>query len=155
MRRAIAAVLPLIVTAGIACKKPAPSPTPLPTPAITLPPATQPPVVGVGAVTLGNAIGPDKRVTAPSEAFRPKDTIYAAVETGGVGHAKLRALWTFVRGAQTAKVDETTIEADLTGPAVHEFHVSKPSGWPVGTYRVEIFLNDSPTPAATRTFTVA
>jgi hypothetical protein len=155
MKLFIALMLPLALVGSLACKKEAP-PTPAPTLApVTLPPTTLPAPVSVSLVTLGNAVGADKRVTAPAETFAPKDTIYAVVETTGTGHAKLRALWTFVRGEKTAKVDETTIELDAAGPTVNEFHVSKPSGWPKGDYKVEIFLNDSPTPAVTRTFKVA
>jgi hypothetical protein len=32
--------------------------------------------------------------------------------------------------------------------------VSKPSGWPKGDYRVEVFLNDAPAPAVSRDFKV-
>ena len=59
-----------------------------------------------------------------------------------------------VTEATTAKVDETTIEFESSGPATNEFHISKPSGWPKGDYKVEVFLNDSPAPATTRTFKV-
>ena len=30
------------------------------------------------------------------------------------------------------------------GSAVTEFHLSKPDGWPVGSYRVEVSLNGAP-----------
>jgi hypothetical protein len=151
MKRIAAGLIPLVVLGSAACQKEAPPPPP-PPPSTTT--TTLPAPVSVGAVTLGNAIGEDKRVSAPMEAFGAKDTIYASVETAGVGHAKLRALWTYVRGEQTAKVDETTIELDATAPTVNEFHVAKPSGWPKGDYKVEIYLNDATTPAATKTFKV-
>jgi hypothetical protein len=93
-------------------------------------------------------------VSAPAESFRPGDTIYASVETMGAGQASLRALWTFIRGEKTAKVDETTIQIDAAAPAVHEFHVSKPSGWPRGDYKVEIFLGGASVPAMTKAFKV-
>ncbi len=146
----LAFLVPLVSSACKKSEPPAPTPAPVTAPATTVPA----PVSVVGA-TLGNAIGPDKRVSASSDTFAAKDTIYASVETSGTGHAKLRALWTFVKGEKTAKVDETTIELDATGPAVNEFHVSKPSGWPKGDYRVEIFLNDDPSPASTKTFKVS
>ena len=57
---------------------------------------------------------------------------------------KLRALWSFVKGDKTAKVNENTIE----------FHVENSKGWPKGDYRVDIFLGDSETPAAAKTFKV-
>ena len=106
-------ILTLVALTAACGSKPAPPPppvavaTPVPTPA---PPS-------VASVTLGNAIGSDKVVTAASEAFATKDVIYASVATAGVGHVKLRALWSFVKGDQTAKVNETTMEFDSTGPA--------------------------------------
>jgi hypothetical protein len=151
MKRLAFGLLGVVLLSSAACKKSEPPPPPPTTaaPATTLPPA--PSVLGV---TVGKAIGADKKVSAPSEMLGPKDTIYASVDTTGTGHVKLRALWSFVKGEKTAKVDETTIEFDSTGPAANEFHVAKPSGWPKGDYKVEVFLNDSPTPAATRTFKV-
>jgi len=150
MKKLAAILVPLVLVAA-ACKAPAPPPPP-PTPVAT--PVPPPPPVSVAAVTLGNAIGADKKVTAPSETFGTKDTIYASVDTAGVGPAKVRALWTFVKGDKTAKVDETTIEFQSSGTATNEFHIAKPSGWPKGDYRVEIFLGDAAAPALTRSFKV-
>jgi hypothetical protein len=149
MKRLAAGLLPLLLVLGAACKKNEPPPPPPPTTTTTLPAP-----VSVSGVTLGNAIGADKKVATPSDTFAAKDTIYASVETAGTGHAKLRALWSFVKGEKTAKVDETTIEFESAGPATNEFHVSKPSGWPKGDYKVEIFLGDAAAPAATGTFKV-
>lgn len=156
MKRIVASIMPLLCVISFACKKePPPPPPPAPTPAAAATTPSLPAPVTVTVVTLGNAIGPDKKVTTPLEVFSPKDTIYAAVETTGEGHAKLRALWTFVRGEKTSKVDETTLEFDSTGPAVNEFHVAKPSGWPKGDYKVEIFLGDTAAPVSTKTFKVS
>jgi hypothetical protein len=152
MKKLAVSVLPLLLWSS-ACKKSEPPPTPAP--AAPAPTTTLPAPASVSAVTLGKEIGPDKRVTAPADTFTAKDTIYASVDTAGSGHAKVRALWTFVKGEKTAKVDETTIEFESSGPATNEFHVAKPSGWPKGDYKVEVFLNDSATPAMTKTFKVA
>lgn len=151
MKKLAAILLPLLVAQGVACTKSEPPPPP-PAPATLAP--TPPPPLAVSAVSLGNAIDADKRVTAPLEVFGAKDTIYASVETSGTGHAKVRALWSFVKGEKTAKVDETTIEFDSSAPAVNEFHVSKPSGWPKGDYKIEIFLGDDAAPAMTKSFKV-
>lgn len=143
-------ILTLVALSAACGSKPAPPPapvvvaTPVPTPA---PPA-------VSAVTLGNAIGADKAVAAAAETFAVKDTIYASVATTGAGHVKLRAFWSFVKGDKTAKVNETTMEFDATGPATNEFHVENAKGWPKGDYKVDIFLGDSETPAVTKTFKV-
>jgi len=154
MKRHAALLTALSLTvAGLACGK-AEAPPP-PPPPVTAPPTTMPAPVSVTGVALGKAIGADKRVTEATETFGAKDTIYASVETAGTGHGKLRALWTFVKGDKTKKVDETVIEIDAVAPTVNEFHVSKPSGWPKGDYRVEIFLGDAAAPAATKTFKVS
>jgi hypothetical protein len=145
-----ASVLPMLLLSAVACKKEAPPPPP----AVTAAPATAAPL-SISAVTLGNAIGADKKVVASMDTFGAKDTIYASVETAGVGSGKIRALWTFVKGDQTAKVDETTIELNATAPTTNEFHISKPSGWPAGDYRVEIFLGDAAAPAVVKTFKVS
>ena len=152
MKRIAASLIPLLVVGGVACKKSEPPPPP---PTTTVTTTTLPAPVSVGAVTLGNAIGADKKVSAAMETFGARDTIYASVETAGVGHAKLRALWSFVKGEKTAKVDETVIELDATAPTVNEFHISKPSGWPKGDYKVEIFLGDETMPAMTKAFKVS
>ena len=117
-------------------------------PAPAAPPATQavqpaaPAEVTVAAVTLGNAIGADKRATAPVTSFAKSDTIYAVVETQGSGTMTLKARWTFHKGDNVATVNETSQTISASGPAVNEFHVSMPGGWPSGNYQVEIFAND-------------
>ncbi len=149
----LAGVTLMLSLAGVGCGSKEPPPPP--PPSITTPPTTQPAPVSVKGAALGNAIGADKKVAAESDTFAAKDTIYASVETAGAGHARLRAQWSFVKGAKTAKVDETTIEMDATGPTANEFHVSKPSGWPKGDYKVEIFLNEEAAPAVTKAFKVS
>jgi hypothetical protein len=92
-------------------------------------------------VELGNAIGPDRRITDERETddFAPNETIYAVVETeGAASGSTLTARWTFQDGQV---VDESTQTISPNGPAVTEFHISKPDGFPVGNYQVEILLN--------------
>ena len=86
-------------------------------------------------------MGPDKRVTDKTDSFRPSETIYVSVNTEGAApNATLKARWTFQDG-QVVKESSQTIAP--TGTAVTEFHVSNPAGWPVGSYKVEVFLNGS------------
>jgi hypothetical protein len=144
-------ILTLVVLSAACGSKPAPPPPP---PAVVATPVPTPAPPAVSGVNLGNAIGADKSVVAAAETFAVKDTIYASVATTGAGHFKLRALWSFVKGDKTAKVNETTMEFDATGPATNEFHVENAKGWPKGDYKVDIFLGDSETPASTKTFKV-
>lgn len=133
-----------------ACKKaetPAPTPTPEPAPVPTAVPA---PAVTVTDVSLGKSVGPDKKVQTPTDTFAPKDTIFASVSTAGTAPTSTIAVkWTFQDG-QTVKEDSKTITP--TGPAATEFSIQKPSGWPKGTYKVEVTVDGKPGPS--KNFTV-
>lgn len=97
--------------------------------------------LAVTGVDLGNAIGADMRITDPStvDEFRPADTIYASVATTGTASgATLTARWTYQDGQL---VDETSQTVSPSAPAVTEFHIAKPDGFPAGGYKVEILLN--------------
>jgi hypothetical protein len=131
----------LLALTVVACgKKEAPAPAAPPATQATQPAA--PAGVSVAAVNLGNALGADKRVTAPSTSFARNDTIYAVVETMGSGNITLKARWTFHKGDNVAPVNESSQTIAANGPAVNEFHVSMPGGWPAGDYQVEIFADD-------------
>jgi hypothetical protein len=95
----------------------------------------------VSELELGNAIGADRRIvdTAVMDEFGATDTIYAAVDTeGAASGATLTARWTYQDGQV---VDESTQTISPTGPAVTEFHISRPGGFPPGDYQVEILLD--------------
>jgi hypothetical protein len=93
----------------------------------------------VSSIELGKGLGPDKRVATPTSKFGPRDTIYAAVSTtGSAPSVVLAARWTYQDG-QVVKTDSQTIAPQ--GPATTEFHISKPSAWPAGKYKVEITAN--------------
>jgi hypothetical protein len=104
----------------------------------------------VADVTLGKRLGPDKKVSEPTDTFTPRDTIYASVHTtGSASGAQLAARWTFENGQQ---VDERTETISPSGDAYTEFHVSKPSGWPAGKYTLHVLLNGQE--VQTKDFTV-
>ena len=136
----LALLLALYIAACGKKETPPPAAQPVAQPAAQA--VAQPVVLGVTSVNLGNAIGADKRVTAPSTSFDKSDTIYAAVETQGSGNITLKAKWTYHKGDKIAVVNENSQTIAASGPAVSEFHVSMPSGWPAGDYEVEVFAND-------------
>ena len=106
--------------------------------------------VRVTDVKVGRGLGADKRLTDPTDEFRPTDVIYAVVETQGSDpNAALQARWTYQDGQV---VDETSRNISAAGQDVTEFHISKPGGWPAGKYKVEILLNGAST--ATEDFEV-
>lgn len=113
-------------------------------------PAPAPAPVAVASVDLGNAVGADQKVTTPATTFATTDTIYAAVATTGTAaNAVLNAKWTFGDG-QTVNESSQTIAPN--GDAVTSFHISKPDGWPKGSYKVEISLDGKV--VASKDFTV-
>ena len=122
-------------------KEPPPPPPPPPAPAPAPMPAPAPVGVTLSAVTLGKAVGADKKVTAAAEAFAKGDTIHASIDTTGAGSATLVAKWTFTKDGKTVPVKEDTATINATGPSTTEFHISKADGWPVGTYQVEIAVD--------------
>lgn len=146
--------LTVFVAGIVGCSKEAPPPPPPPPAAkVEAPaPAPAPAAVSVVGINLGKAIGADKKVTTPTEAFAKSDTIYAVVDTTGSGNATLKAKWTYHKGDKTAPVSESSQTISATGPAASEFHISKPDGWPAGDYQVEITLDDKP--AGIKKFTV-
>lgn len=133
----IAAVLIAGQVAAAGCKKAdAPAPAPLP------PPPAPVVVLRVTAVDLGKSILPDKSVASPTSTFAPRDTVFASVATeGAAASATIRARFTFNDGQL---VNESTQTITPTGPARTEFHISRPTGWPIGKYRVEVFLDSQP-----------
>ena len=121
-----------LAAAAVACKKAPPPP----------PPAVNPPAFSVTGVTLGKAVAADRSVAQAVTTFGPKDTIYASVATvGSSSSASMAALWTFQTG-QVVFADTQAIAPQ--GPAHTEFHISKPSGWPAGKYKVTISLDGAP-----------
>ena len=126
-----------------ACKKAETAAPPPPAVEATAPPAAAPAAsVRVTDVQLGKSLGPDKKVQSPTETFAPKDTIFAVVITDGSGPATtIGAKWTFQDG-QTVKEDSRSITP--TGPAATEFSIQKPTGWPKGSYKVDITVNGQP-----------
>jgi len=146
-------VLVATVAALAACgKKEPPPPPPAPAPVAVPAPAPVPVGVTLSAVSLGKAVGADKKVSAATEVFAKGDTIHASIDTTGAGSATVVAKWSYTKDGKTAAVKEESATITPTGPATTEFHISKPDGWPTGDYKVEILVNG--TSAATKSFKV-
>lgn len=142
-RTTLAVATALAATLALAgCKKKdeaATTPPPAAEPAAT-PPAPAPAAAAatVTGVELGTAVGADNRVTAPTATFAAADTIHASVATDGPG-GNLTAKWSYQDG-QTVESQDKVVPA---GPQVSDFSISKPGGWPLGKYRLEVLLNGS------------
>lgn len=125
-------------------EEPKVAPVPAPAPSAEPAPAPMPAGVAVSSVTAGSAIGADKKVTVATDSFARTDTMYVSVDTTGSGTANLAAKWTYHKGGNVAVVQEDSMTVNTAGPATHEFHVSKPDGWPAGDYAVEVTLDGQP-----------
>jgi hypothetical protein len=141
---AFAAVLMAGAFGGlVACKKKdavPPRPSPESTYSMPIPaPAPAPAGLQFRELRLGKAVNADKSVSVDTGTFAPGDTIYASVATSGSsGSSPIRALWTYQDG-QVVSDDTQTISG--TGSDVTEFHISKPDGFPAGSYKLEIFID--------------
>lgn len=138
--------LALLTTLGIGCSReetppPATSPPPPASSSSSSQPTQAPAALTVSTVELGRSVGTDKRITDKTEVFKPTDTIYVSVVTQGLApSATLQARWTYQDGQV---VNESSQTIAPTGTAATEFHISKPDGWPAGSYTVEVLLNGS------------
>lgn len=144
-RHLIGAIAASLALALAACGKkeepPKAPPAPAPAPAPQASPPAAPAGVAVSSVSVGKAIGADKKISAATDTFAKGDTLYASVDTTGSGTARLEAKWTYRQGDKVATVKEESMTVSTSGPATHEFHVSKPDGWPAGEYEVEILVD--------------
>lgn len=130
----------LVVTTACSKKADTSTDTAANTPGSTMTPAEP---VSVTGIQLGKAVGSDNRVSNETDDFKPNDTIYASVATDGTAqNATLSARWTYQDGQV---VDTTSRAIAPAGAASTEFHISKPSGFPKGKYKVEIMLNGAST----------
>ena len=146
----IAAAVALTLTA-CGKKEEASPPKTVESPVVTPAPATVA-AVKVDSVTVGKSVNAQMQVETASDIFTKSDTFHASVSTTGSGSLDLKAKWTYIANGQEVLVNETSQTINPTGPSNSEFHVSKPDGWPVGEYKVEITsAGNAPT---TRTFTV-
>ena len=114
------------------------APAPMPSTPTTPAPATG---AVVSDVQLGTSVGADNRVASPMTSFGTKDTLYASITTAANATGTLGARWSYLGAdGNAAPTEVDTQTKDLAGATAttHEFHVSKPDGWPAGKYRVEI-----------------
>ncbi len=94
----------------------------------------------IASVDLGTTVDAEGRITEPLTAFAPGDAIRAAVI--GVGSSDgltLSARWLAPDGREIGKAGQTL---SPTAPTVATFTLAQPQPWPVGTYTLEVAIND-------------
>ena len=143
--RAVVIAASLVAVTGACGKKDA---APADTAATVATPAATP--LRVTDIQLGKRVGTDKRVVEPTTSFGTRDTVYVSVTTDGAAtDARLTATWMF--GTQGVSESDEMISSP-GGTSVSEFHISKATPWPTGSYRVDIKLNGAS--AGSRDFTI-
>jgi hypothetical protein len=153
LRKAALLGLSLFVLSG--CKKEEPPPPPPPPPAAPTPPPPPPPApFHVTGVQLGTGIQPDNSVQTATTTFGPKDTIYLTVTSEGMApQATLATRWTFGPKDVPVHEESKSVSPPSAAPMRTEFHISKPSPWPPGQYKVALTVDGQP--SQTQTFTVS
>ncbi len=99
---------------------------------------------------IGDEIGVDSAYMARFVNDEPqKTTSYAADEifycvvqlTRAESDTNVRAVWTAV-DVEGADANTKINETDITGEDLMKFQLSNQNAWPVGSYKVEIYVND-------------
>jgi hypothetical protein len=135
--------LALAATVTFGCQKKAETPAPVATT-----PAPAP--FHVTGIELGKSLTADTRIATPASTFGTRDTIYAVIASEGAAKSvTIEARWTF---QDTILVAADSQMVAPTGPAWTEFHILKPTKWPVGSYAVEV--SSGGTAAGRQTFSV-
>lgn len=112
-----------------------------------------PPAPRVSTIELGKQAGENLRVSEASSSFGTRDTVFLAVVTNNAStDSRLSARWTFQDGAVIDSSGQNIARDAGTTTAVTQFRLVQEKGWPVGTYTVDIWLNDAP--VGTRQFEV-
>jgi hypothetical protein len=105
---------------------------------------------------IGNAkMAHDKNGKQPTKAFSPNDTFYCVADLSNAPNdTTVKAVWTAV-DVQGVKPDTKIKQVSTkSGSGQLQFNLSNNSPWPVGVYKVDLFLNDAKKPTETLKFEV-
>lgn len=122
-----------------------------PTPAEPAVASATPTAVDVSSVTLGTAAGADKKIATPMTTFAARDPIVVSIETDGA--ASDARLTVKLIGPDGQAVEEQSQTISPTGMEITNVTFSHAEVWPAGSYRAEVWIND--TLARSADFTVS
>ena len=91
----------------------------------------------------------------PTKVFSPDQTFYCVADLSNApDDTKVKAVWTAI-DVEGAKPDTKIKETSATGGSGQlQFSLTNDGSWPVGEYKVDLFLNDQEKPARTLEFKV-
>ena len=97
----------------------------------------------------------DQEGNHPTKVFSPDEDFYCVAELSNApDDTKVKAVWTAldVEGVEPdTKIDETSATG---GGGQLQFSLTNDGSWPVGEYKVDLFLNDEQKPTRTLEFKV-
>ncbi len=94
----------------------------------------------VDGVTLATAVDSNFKAVGSTTTFAPTDKFYASAQVSNViVGTKVEARWYF--GTDEVTQGRTSITSDKTGSGYYSFSLSNASPFPVGDYKVEIYLD--------------
>ena len=106
--------------------------------------APAPPAVPrMASMDLGHAVDSTRHIVGGvTSLFGTRDTIYLSVQTENTAAgAQVSARWSTATGQRVDSTAKAVDNGAAAAAAVTEFHLIKAPAWPVGAYRVEVFLD--------------
>jgi hypothetical protein len=91
----------------------------------------------VDSIQLGRSLNADNTVAGHTTTFKPGETVYVSVLTTGSGSGTLSVRWMYARRV----LGEPTKQVSYRDVAATEFRLESATGFPVGEYTVEVFLD--------------
>ncbi len=97
----------------------------------------------------------DQEGKQPTKVFSPAETFYCVASLANApDDTTVKAVWTAV-DVEGTKPDTKIDEVSTTGGSGQiEFDLTNEGSWPVGEYKVDLFLNDEEKPTRTLEFEV-
>jgi len=101
------------------------------------------PAPSVSAIELGRALGTNNTISVAASTFGTRDTIYVSVTAqNALPSSSLTAKWTFQTGQLVDSTTQALARTDARNTTtVTEFHITKKTPWPAGSYKVELWLD--------------
>lgn len=102
----------------------------------------------VETIQIGRSLNEDQSIAAQATTFKPNETIYVSALNSARGDGIVKVRW--YMGTQLLSEREKQVK--FQGAGATEFNISSATGFPVGDYRVEVFVDGQP--VGTRNFDV-
>jgi hypothetical protein len=96
----------------------------------------------VSSIDLGRELTAEKAVATPVQVFGPRDTVYASIATLGISRGNQVGIRFIYQTGQLVFQSSQPVMA--IGPSRTEFHIWRNAGWPLGRYRVDVFVDSVP-----------